>query len=334
MATVIFFNELTSLATDNSVEKIYINNNYDSQEIVNVKEYGCIYDGITDDSSIIKKIDSNFLYFPEGNIVVDSETVKILMRKNICGPGIIHIKDFFKFKQSKFSDNGLICANDINNPYIGSINLPNDMIPDTGYVHQIENGWINRFETISNDYQMYAMTGWGQVFPAVGTNYSDDEIITICFSEMEYGYYDTLSSKWVTKKKLPNIWGVYDKNYKSVEDGGLEKISTDKLKIKKYKNYEEVSFPYSYIRNRVLHFGWKDDDFPSDKIFVKGNYGVWAKSTTYSNAFVANMGFDLYVYENGINAVKEYCGSRSIAITDNIKNICLAYVNNRYELLR
>lgn len=310
----------------------------ESNTYVNVKKYGCKYDGITDDSEKLMNSKSDYLYFPKGDISLTSEAVIWLLNKNVKGEGCIQISDFYKFPNSKYSDNGEIMISDLQNEYIGSLNLPNEQYPDTDFGHQKYNGWINPYTIISDEYSFDHLTCWGQVYPVDGVEFSNgDEKITICISKMKFMYYDEISGLWVytNEEKVPLIYGFYDRNYKSVDKGGKKILGRSYMTIVDCGDYLEITFPYKYIEGRVLHFGLNSKYLPTDKeLYVIGEYNVWVKDEEHNEKFVANVGIDIYGWSNEKKVIKEYCGSRYKSVKQSVENICIAYVDERYDLLR
>lgn len=304
---------------------------------LNIKYAGCVYDGITDDSTNIMSLVDEKLYFPKGTISLSREAVQSLVHKKIVGEGKIIINDFFKMSPTKYAGNGEIDVKDFYNDYIASLNLPNELKPYTDFGHQNRNGWINPYTILSPDYSVEYVVCWGQVYPVDQKRFTvEDDMITIYISAMDVSYYDDVNQQWIMVREnvLPKLYGFYDKNYKSVSNGGVEFIPIKEATVIEHEGYVEVTFPHNFINDRVLHFGVDVKNVPVDKeLYLIGEYDVWVTNEKYVNKFTANVGIDLYLPRTYEKRVREYCGSRYIAVTQKPKRVCLAYVAGNNELL-
>ena len=306
----------------------------------NVLTLGCKYDGINDDSQYILNTDLTDLYFPEGSILLTREAVTSLFNKRVTGEGLIIIRDFHIMANTKYGLNNRIYVKDFYNDYINCMSLPNVKIPATDFWHQNCNGWINPYKVISDAYTITHTTCWGQVYPIKDEVFTEDDgNVTVCFSVMDYFWYDKAAKVWryATNHDLPAFYGFYHKNYQRLEDGSVDVISISNggATVTKYDDHVEISFPAKTLNERVLHFGVSRKTVPlDDELYLIGEFDCWIKEESFKDRFVANVGFDLYAdVPDGEKPQREYCGSRYVPVELERSHVCVVYDEGKHEIL-
>lgn len=310
---------------------------------VDIRAYGVVGDGQNDYSdTILRAIDDGWkqIFFNDGIYCMKRNVVQQLeQRVEVLGNGKIDITDFYFYTNAKYLGNGEIEVQDFYNPYIASLNLPNQMKPYCDYGHQNRNGWITDYSILNQEINPYRLTPWFQIYLIDGCNTEANGSVTFCIGKAKFRYYDEEKNEWIVTQSgiLPVLYGFYDRMYRdNSHNHGIMTGSKDpSIKYTDCGDYWEVICPARYFEDSVLHFGYDVWDVPLDReIYLISDIKVWVDDSKYENCFVANAGIDLKYPDSAEKQTREYIGGRYIVLSTNPSLVCCAYVKEHTEWLK